>query len=95
MCIEYTKMFSTMVKQVVSPYAEIMLRAGVQQKDIAELLGYSQMQVSRWFTGKNTPRLSLEEWDKLAALLQTTIDKLPRSFSPQPIHRTQPDHDSP
>jgi transcriptional regulator with XRE-family HTH domain len=65
-----------------------MLRAGVTQRDIAKTLGYSEKSVSQWFTGKVIPRLSLEEWDTIATLLGTTIDKLPRKFAPEPIHRT-------
>jgi transcriptional regulator with XRE-family HTH domain len=77
-----------MVKQEQSPYAELMFRAGVTQKDIAECLGYSQNAVNAWFRGKVVPRLSLEEWHKIAELHGTTIEKLPLSFAPQPIHDT-------
>lgn len=87
-CSLYKLTCIKIVKQDQSPYAEIMFRAGVTQKDIAEALGYSQNAVSAWFTGKVIPRLSLEEWHKIANLCNTTIDKLPLSFSPEPIHRT-------
>lgn len=77
-----------MNKQEQSPYAELMFRANITQKDIAEALGYSQNAVSAWFTGKVVPRLSLDEWAIVASLFNTTIDHLPRSFAPQPLHDT-------
>jgi putative transcriptional regulator len=82
-----------MVKQVVSPYAELMSRAGVTQRDIAETLGKHPNTVNAWFTGKATPRLSLTEWKALAKLMHTKIQNLPETFAPQPIHNTSGDHE--
>jgi DNA-binding XRE family transcriptional regulator len=59
---------------------------GITQVDIAKTLGYSKQSVNAWFTGKVEPRLTLTEWKKLAELMGTTVDRLPNSFSPQPIH---------
>jgi transcriptional regulator with XRE-family HTH domain len=63
---------------------------GITQQQIADELGIRRETVSHWMTGKTTPKLSLEEWDRLAELLGTTIDHLPRTFAPQPIHNTAP-----
>lgn len=65
-----------------------MYLRGVTQQDLADELGVRRETVSNWVTGKTVARLSLEEWDKLAKKLGTTIDKLPRSFAPVPIHNT-------
>jgi putative transcriptional regulator len=74
-----------MVKHI-SPYAELMARNGVTQAQIAEELGYSRQSVNSWFTGKVVPKLSLKEWRKLANLFDTSMDNLPESFAPEPIH---------
>jgi transcriptional regulator with XRE-family HTH domain len=80
-----------MAKESVSPYAGLMAIRGVTQKDMADCLGYSPQAVSAWFTGKVIPKLTLDQWYALADLMGTTIDKLPRSFAPQPIHNTSSD----
>ncbi len=72
--------------KLISPLAPMMAMRGITQKEIAESLGVTRHTVSNWMTGKTPARLTLEEWDKLANLLETTIDRLPRSFAPQPIH---------
>jgi transcriptional regulator with XRE-family HTH domain len=73
-----------------SPLIPLMAIRGVTQQQIADALDIRRETVSRWMTGKTPARLSLEEWDKLAKLLGTTVDKLPRSFGPQPIHTDDP-----
>ncbi len=70
----------------VSPYAELMARNGITQARIAEELGYSRQAVNSWLTGKVEPKLSLKEWRKLADLFGTSLDHLPDSFAPQPVH---------
>jgi len=77
-----------MVEKSRSPLAELMYLRGKTQQDVANVLGVRRETVSSWLTGRTVPKLSLEEWDKLAEFLETTIDKLPRRFGPQPIHDT-------
>ncbi len=74
-----------MSDKLVSPLIPLMAMRGITQKEIAQTLGVTRHTVSNWTTGKTPARLTLEEWDKLAQLLGTSIDKLPRSFAPQPI----------
>ena len=74
--------------KLVSPLTPLMAMRGITQKEIAQTLGVTRHTVSNWTTGKTPARLTLEEWDKLAQLLGTSIDKLPRSFAPQPIEKT-------
>ncbi len=74
-----------MTKDIQSPYIPLMAIRGVTQTEIAKTLGVTRNTVSNWFTGKTPARLTLDEWRTLAKLLGTTIDKLPSSFSPQPI----------
>jgi transcriptional regulator with XRE-family HTH domain len=81
-----------MIQKLVSPLVSLMAMRGVTQKEIAELLGVTRHTVSNWTTGKTPARLTLDEWDKLAALLGTTIDKLPRTFAPQPIDPPKENH---
>ena len=70
----------------ISPYAELMARNGVTQAEIAAHLGYSKQAVNSWFTGKVEPKLSISDWRKLAKLFNTSLDHLPETFSPQPVH---------
>ena len=77
-----------MDKKSVSPLAVIMTMRGITQQQIADLLNVRRETVSNWMTGKTPARLTLEEWERLAKFLDTTIDKLPKSFAPQPIHNS-------
>lgn len=79
-----------MLEKTQSPLIPLMAMRGITQQQIADELGIRRETVSHWMTGKTTPRLSLDEWDKLARLLGTTIDRLPRNFAPQPIHHLSP-----
>ncbi len=63
---------------------------GRTQQEIADLLDVRRETVSNWMTGKTTPKLSLEDWDRLAEFLGTSLDKVPRSFAPQPTHTHDP-----
>lgn len=78
-----------MVTKTRSPLVELMFLRGVTQQDVADKLGVRRETVSHWVTGKTEAKLSLEQWDALAELLGTTIDKLPRKLGPQPIHNTR------
>ncbi len=69
----------------ISPYAELMARNGVTQAEIAEELGYSRQAVNSWFTGKVEPKLSLNDWYKLAKLFNTSIEDLPLAFAPKAL----------
>jgi transcriptional regulator with XRE-family HTH domain len=77
-----------MLEKEQSPLVPLMAMRGITQQQIADTLGIRRETVSNWMTGKTIPRLSLEEWDKLAQLLGTSVDHLPRNFAPQPIHNT-------
>ncbi len=70
----------------ISPLVPLMAIRGITQKEIAQYLGVTPHTVSNWVTGKTEPHLTLDQWHRLAELLNTTIDKLPRSFAPEPIH---------
>jgi DNA-binding XRE family transcriptional regulator len=77
-----------MVKKVQSPLIPLMSIRGLTQQDVADFLGVSRNTVSNWMTGKIPCRLTLKEWYELAEFLGTTLDKMPTSFGPQPIHKT-------
>jgi transcriptional regulator with XRE-family HTH domain len=70
----------------ISPLAPLMAIRGRTQQEIADLLDVRRETVSNWMTGKTTPKLSLEDWDRLAEFLGTSLDKVPRSFAPEPTH---------
>jgi len=76
-----------MYEKSVSPLAGLMTMRGKTQQQIADLLDVRRETVSNWMTGKTPTRLTLEEWDRLAKFLDTSLEHLPRSFAPQPIHR--------
>jgi hypothetical protein len=73
------------IMKMQSPLIPFMAIRGVTQQEIADALEIRRETVSRWMTGKTPARLTLEEWDKLAKLLGTSVDSLPRDFAPKPI----------
>lgn len=77
-----------MIEKSQSPLVPLMAIRGITQQQIADTLGVRRETVSNWMTGKTPARLTLDEWDKLAQLLGTSVDRLPRSFAPQSIHNT-------
>jgi DNA-binding XRE family transcriptional regulator len=77
-----------MARTEQSPLVPLMVIRGITQKDIAEELGVTPHTVTNWVKGRSEPHLTLNQWHKLADLLGTTIDKLPRSFAPQSIHNS-------
>lgn len=74
-----------MQEKKVSPLAVLMLMRGKTQQEVADFLGVRRETVSNWMRGKSEPKLSLDEWFRLAKFLDTPIDKLPRTFSPKRI----------
>ena len=81
-----------MARTEQSPLIPLMVIRGVTQKDIAEELGVTPHTVTNWVKGRSEPHLTLNQWHKLAELLGTTIDKLPRSFAPQSIQELTSNH---
>lgn len=71
----------------VSPLAMLRkLRGNLTQEDIAKAIGVSTNTVSRWERGDVTPKLELWQVKKLCSVLGiSNIDKLPDTFSPQPM----------
>ncbi|MBW4551044.1 MAG: helix-turn-helix domain-containing protein [Aphanocapsa sp. GSE-SYN-MK-11-07L] len=67
---------------------------GITQQQIADHLGVHVQTVKNWMTGRTQCRLTLDEWESLAQLMGTKVEHLPRSFAPQPIHDTSPNHES-
>lgn len=47
---------------------------GYTQKELAELVGVSEMTVSNWETGKTAPSIRL--WKKLATVLEIAMQEL-------------------
>lgn len=77
-----------MAKQEQSPLTILIVMRGISQKEIAAQLGVTQHTVTNWVKGKTEPHLTLNQWFKFAEILGTSIDKLPRSFAPQPIEKS-------
>ncbi|WP_055075022.1 helix-turn-helix transcriptional regulator [Pseudanabaena sp. 'Roaring Creek'] len=71
----------------ISPLAMLRrLRGDVTQDEIANALGVDRNTVSRWELGKAKPKLEVWQVKKLCELLDVTLDDLPDSFAPQPVH---------
>lgn len=71
----------------VSPLAMLRrIRGNITQNEVADALGVDRNTVSRWELGTSQPKLAPWQVKKLCKLLQITIDELPDSFAPQPIH---------
>ena len=62
----------------------------VKQSELADALGVSRQTVSNWETGREEPRLKLWQIKALCKALNITVEQLPDSFGPQPIHDTSP-----
>lgn len=75
-----------MVKDTESPLMRLRVLRRATQEDIAKLLDVTVQTVRNWEAGRTEPRLTLKQWDKLAAFLDVPLQELPRDFSPQPIH---------
>ena len=54
---------------------EIRLYHGLSQKDVAQRLGVSKMQISKWETGEGAPP-NVGRLIQLADLYNTSIDRL-------------------
>ena len=57
-----------------SPIAAARIAAGLTQAQLADLLGTTRQQVTRWETGARVPRLDMAA--RLADILHVTVDKL-------------------
>ena len=73
------------IDKVQSPLMLLRKRAGLNQHDLARLLGVSRTTIMRWETGRATPKLSLIQVKALCRSLRVTVEDLPDNFSPQPI----------
>lgn len=62
------------------------MRGNLTQEEIGNAIGVTGNTVSRWERGEVTPKLELWQVKKLCKTLGITIDELPESFAPQPIH---------
>jgi len=60
---------------------EARLSAGKSQRDVATVLGVSESTISRWETGRTTPRTPTAV--RLARLLETSVEALAPSHSPE------------
>ncbi|MGK7912175.1 MAG: helix-turn-helix transcriptional regulator [Synechococcus sp.] len=74
-----------MIDKVQSPLMLLRKRAGLNQQDLARLLGVSRTTIMRWETGRATPKLSLIQVKALCRSLGVTVEDLPDNFAPQPI----------
>ena len=71
----------------VSPLAMLRrIRGNITQSEVADALGVDRNTVSRWELGTSQPKLAPWQTKKLCKLLRISIDELPDSFAPQPIH---------
>ena len=74
-----------MIDKVQSPLMLLRKRAGLNQQDLARLLGVSRTTIMRWETGRATPKLSLIQVKALCRSLGVTVEDLPDNFAPQPV----------
>lgn len=74
-----------MIEKVQSPLMLLRKRAGLNQQELARLLGVSRTTIMRWETGRATPKLSLIQVKALCRSLDVTVEDLPDNFAPQPI----------
>jgi len=71
----------------VSPLAMLRkIRGNITQDELGDVIGVTGNTVSRWELGTVKPKLEPWQVKKLCKFLNITIDELPDSFAPQPIH---------
>jgi putative transcriptional regulator len=71
----------------VSPLAVLRkLRGNITQAELGDAIGVSGNTVARWERGEREPTLKPWQVKKLCKFLSITIDELPDSFAPQPVH---------
>ena len=68
-----------------SPLMLLRKRVGLNQQELARLLGVSRTTIMRWETGRASPQLSLIQVKTLCRSLRITVEELPDNFAPQPI----------
>lgn len=78
------------MEELESPLMRRRLEKRVSQQALAEALGVSRKTVSSWENGHSEPNLTLKQVKILCKLLDYTIETLPDTFGPQPIHNTSP-----
>jgi putative transcriptional regulator len=71
-------------------FTERRLLQRLTQQDLADALGVSRNTISSWENGHREPNLTLKQVKTLCKLLDYTLETLPDSFGPQPIHPTSP-----
>lgn len=72
----------------VSPLAMLRkIRGNVTQEELGEVIGVTGNTVARWERGEREAKLTPSQTKKLCKFLGITLDELPETFSPQPIHQ--------
>lgn len=61
-------------------FVELRKKAGVTQKQLAQVLGVSDQTIRNWEKGREEPRLFLWQVKALCDTLNCSLDDLPRSL---------------
>jgi putative transcriptional regulator len=77
-----------MTEELESPLMRLRTLRRVSQQHLAEALGVTRQTISNWENGREEPRLKLWQTKALCKVLEISIEDLPDSFAPQPIHNT-------
>jgi DNA-binding XRE family transcriptional regulator len=65
-----------------SPLKRRREELGLTQRDIAVALGKTDQTISNWETGIYEPKMTPREFKKLCAVLQWSIEDIPKNFGP-------------
>ena len=70
-----------------SPLMRLRTLRRCSQQELAKAVGVSRQTISNWENGREEPKLKLSQYKALCvALGLESIDQLPDSFAPRPIH---------
>jgi DNA-binding transcriptional regulator YiaG len=78
-----------MTAELESPLMRLRTLRRVTQRELAEALNVSVTTIKNWESGRSIPNLSIGQFKILMKMLDIkSVEELPDSFAPQPIHDT-------
>lgn len=71
------------MKELSFEIMSLLTKKGLTQRSFATEIGVNYNTVNNWFNGKTTARLTIQEWQKIASVLEVDLEELGRLW-PKP-----------